>query len=37
MNIDLKRALALKQFLNEEYFTMDDRAFEGRLEEARAS
>ncbi len=37
MNIDLKRALALKQFLNEEYFIMDDRAFEGRLEEARAS
>lgn len=37
MNIDLKRALALKQFLNEEYFILNDRAYEGTLEEATAS
>lgn len=34
MNIDLKRALALKEFLNEEYFVVGDKAYEGTMDEA---
>jgi hypothetical protein len=37
MNIDLKRALALKQFLNEDFFVVNDTAYEGTLEDAQAS
>ena len=37
MNIDLKRALALKQFNGEEFFVVGDLAYEGNLEEAQSS
>jgi hypothetical protein len=37
MNKDLKRALALKQFLNEDFFVVNDTAYEGTLEDAQAS
>jgi hypothetical protein len=34
MTTDLKRALALKEFLNEEYFVVGDKAYEGTMDEA---
>ena len=34
MTTDLKRALALKQFLNEDFFIHNDKAYEGTLDES---
>ena len=34
MTTNLRRALALKQFLNEDFFIFEDKAYEGTLDEA---
>ena len=34
MTTNLRRALALKEFLNEEYFVVRDKAYEGTMDEA---